>query len=48
MDPDIRAGTLVDDTVCHLPLGTSKWNKIEHKLFSFNTQNRRGKSLVSY
>jgi hypothetical protein len=35
-------------TVCHLPPGTSKWNKIEHKLFSFITQNWRGKPLVSY
>jgi hypothetical protein len=35
-------------TVCHLPLGTSKWNKIEHRLFSFITQNWRGKPLVSY
>jgi len=34
-------------TVCHLPLGTSKWNKIEHRLFSFITQNWRGKPLVS-
>jgi len=34
-------------TVCHLPPGTSKWNKIEHKLFSFITQNWRGKPLVS-
>ena len=35
-------------TVCHLPPGTSKWNKIEHKLFAFITQNWRGKPLVSY
>jgi len=35
-------------TACHLPLGTSKWNKIEHRLFSFITQNWRGKPLVSY
>lgn len=34
--------------VCHLPPGTSKWNKIEHKLFSFITQNWRGKPLVSH
>ena len=34
-------------TVCHLPPGTSKWNKIEHRLFSFITQNWRGKPLVS-
>ena len=32
-------------TVCHLPPGTSKWNK--HRLFSFITQNWRGKPLVS-
>jgi hypothetical protein len=35
-------------TVCHFPPGTSKWNKIEHRLFSFITQNWRGKPLVSY
>lgn len=35
-------------TVCHFPPGTSKWNKIEHKLFSFITKNWRGKPLVSY
>jgi len=35
-------------TVCHLPPGTSKWNKIEHRLFSFITINWRGKPLVSY
>jgi DDE family transposase len=34
-------------TVCHLPPGTSKWNKIEHRLFSFITQNWRGKPLRS-
>jgi len=34
-------------TVCHLPPGTSKWNKIEHRLFSFITQNWRGKPLVT-
>jgi Rhodopirellula transposase DDE domain len=33
--------------VCHLPPGTSKWNKIEHRLFSFITINWRGKPLVS-
>ena len=31
----------------HLPPGTSKWNKIEHRLFSFITMNWRGKPLVS-
>ncbi len=35
-------------TVCHLPPGTSKWNKIEHRLFSFITQNWRGRPLISY
>src|SRR5215813_13822613 len=35
-------------TVCHLPPGTSKWNRIEHRLFSFITQNWRGKPLISY
>ena len=33
--------------VCHFPPGTSKWNKIEHRLFSYITQNWRGKPLVS-
>jgi hypothetical protein len=35
----------VNITVCHFPPGTSKWNKIEHRLFSFITQNWRGKPL---
>ena len=34
--------------VCHFPPGTSKWNKIEHCLFSFITQNWRGKPLVNH
>jgi hypothetical protein len=43
---------LADETeleleVCHFPPGTSKWNKIEHRLFSFITMNWRGKPLVS-
>jgi len=33
--------------VCHFPPGTSKWNKIEHRLFSFITKNWRGKPLVN-
>ena len=33
--------------VCHFPPATSKWNKIEHRLFSFISQNWRGKPLVS-
>ena len=35
-------------TVCHFPPGTSKWNKIEHRLFAFISQNWRGKPLISY
>ena len=34
--------------VAHLPPGTSKWNRIEHRLFAFISQNWRGKPLVSY
>jgi len=34
--------------VCHFPPGTSKWNKIEHRLFSFITSNWRGQPLVSH
>ncbi len=44
---------LADETgltigVCHYPPGTSKWHKIEHRLFSFISQNWRGKPLVSH
>jgi hypothetical protein len=35
-------------TVCHYPPGTSKWNKIEHRLFSFISLNWKGKPLVNY
>ena len=43
---------LADETglqiaVCHFPPGTTKWNQIEHRLFSFITMNWRGKPLVS-
>ena len=34
--------------ICHLPPGTSKWNKIEHRLFSFISMNWRGRPLVSH
>ena len=34
--------------VCHFPPGTSKWNKIEHRLFSFITMNWRAKPLISH
>lgn len=44
---------LADDTglqisVCHFPPGTSKWNKIEHRLFCHISQSWRGRPLVSY
>jgi hypothetical protein len=35
-------------TVCHFPPGTSKWNKIEHRLFSYISKNWRGRPLISY
>ncbi len=38
----------IEVTVHHLPPGTSKWNKIEHRLFSYISQNWRAKPLVSY
>jgi transposase len=38
----------LDITVCHYPPGTSKWNRIEHRMFSFITMNWRGRPLVSY
>ena len=36
----------IEITVCHFPPGTSKWNKIEHRLFSYISANWRGKPLV--
>ena len=49
----IELQKLADETglaisVCHLPPGTSKWNKIEHRLFSYISQNWRGKPLISH
>ena len=35
-------------SVCHFPPGTSKWNKVEHRLFSFISQNWRGEPLANY
>jgi hypothetical protein len=35
-------------TICHFPPGTSKWNKIEHRLFSHITMNWRGRPLISH
>lgn len=40
--------TELEITVCHFPPGTSKWNKIEHRLFSHITLNWRGQPLVSH
>jgi hypothetical protein len=40
--------TGLEVSVCHYPPGTSKWNKIEHQLFSFISMNWRGKVLESY
>ena len=44
---------LADETgleiqACHFPPGTSKWNKVEHRLFSFISLNWRGRPLTSY
>ena len=44
----LAAETGLEITVCHFPPGTSKWNKIEHKMFSFVTINWRGRPLTSY
>jgi len=40
--------TGLDVTVCHYPPGTSKWNKVEHRLFSFISMNWRGQPLTTY
>jgi hypothetical protein len=42
------ARTGLEVTVCHLPPGTSKWNKIEHRLFSHISMNWRGRPLISH
>ena len=42
------ATTGLEVTVCHFPPGTSKWNKIEHRLFSQITANWRGRPLTSH
>ncbi len=44
----LAAQTGLAITVCHLPPGTSKWNKIEHRLFSHITMNWRGQTLESH
>ena len=43
----LAAETGLDITVCHYPPGTSKWNKIEHRMFSFITMNWRGRPLTT-
>ena len=43
---DLAAETGLEITVCHYPPGTSKWNKIEHRLFSFISINWRGRPLT--
>ena len=44
----LAAETGITITVCHFPPGTSKWNKIEHRLFSHITNNWRGRPLTSH
>jgi hypothetical protein len=44
----LAAATGLEITVAHLPPGTSKWNKIEHRMFSFISMNWRAKPLVSH
>lgn len=44
----LAADTGLTITVCHLPPGTSKWNKIEHRLFSQITMNWRGRPLTAH
>jgi len=45
---EFAAETGLEITVCHFPPGTSKWNKIEHRMFSHITMNWRGRPLTSY
>ncbi|MGW8358938.1 ISAzo13 family transposase, partial [Streptomyces wedmorensis] len=44
----LAAETGLEITVCHMPPGTSKWNKIEHRLFSHISMNWRGRPLTSH
>jgi hypothetical protein len=51
--PETGTARIADETglvvtVAHLPPGTSKWNRIEHRLFAYISQNWRGKPLVSH
>ena len=45
---DFATETGLHVTVCHYPPGTSKWNRIEHRMFSFVSMNWRGKPLTSH
>ena len=45
---DLSNQTGIPITVCHLPPGTSKWNKIEHRMFSFISMNWKGEPLANY
>jgi Rhodopirellula transposase DDE domain len=45
---EFAAGAGLEVTICHFPPGTSKWNKIEHRLFSAITMNWRGRPLTSH
>jgi len=44
----LASETRLKITVCHFPPGTSKWNKIEHRMFCHITKNWRGRPLVSH
>jgi Rhodopirellula transposase DDE domain len=44
----LAAGTGLEIAVCHYPPGTSKWNKVEHRLFAQITRNWRGRPLISH
>ena len=43
----LAAETGLEITACHYPPGTSKWNRIEHRMFSFITMNWRGRPLTT-
>ncbi len=45
---ELAARTGLEITVCHFPPGTSKWNKVEHRLFSAISMNWRGRPLISH
>jgi transposase len=45
---DLATALGIPIQVCHFPPGTSKWNKIEHRMFSYITQNWRGRPLISH